>query len=165
MIVYRCTACTHDHKTLSVQGMNEPQCERCGLTAFAQIHLPDVELPDELEVMAAEDAEIERAYAEAGVRMDDEPPGVAIYTREGGTDDDDAPATPRDGVAETVEVAALRASDNKPRDVCGQVGCYDKATHRFTWPGHSERTACPEHAKAATRIAEAMGFFLEVPAL
>lgn len=48
---------------------------------------------------------------------------------------------------------------------CTQEGCEETATHRFTWPGNPERIACPAHAAAAARIAGAMGFFLEVPAL
>jgi len=127
MIVYRCTGCTHDHATLTPQGMNDPVCERCGRTAFAVIHLAD---PDEPPVTPR-----------------DMPPQV-----EG---------------EEPRQVAALRADQSEEKDasICGQVDCFEYATHRFTWPGHPERTACPEHAKAATRVAEAMGFFLEVPAL
>jgi len=53
----------------------------------------------------------------------------------------------------------------KAPGVCSQVDCDELATHRFTWPGNPERSACPRHAAAAMRVAEAMGFFLEVPAL
>jgi hypothetical protein len=53
----------------------------------------------------------------------------------------------------------------KPRGLCSQVDCVDAATHRFTWPGNPERSVCPKHAAAASRVAQAMGFFLEVPAL
>lgn len=36
------------------------------------------------------------------------------------------------------------------------------ATHRFTWPGSLEQPSCYEHARAAKRIAEAMGFELQI---
>jgi len=83
--------------------------------------------------------------------------------------DEGPPVTPRDmpagALAETIEVARLRPVEHKPREVCSQVNCDDRATHRFTWPGHPEASACFRHAQAATRLAEAMGFFLEAPAL
>lgn len=83
--------------------------------------------------------------------------------------DEGAPLTPVSGRnvsdGETMEVARLRPREGKPPGVCSQVTCDDKATHRFTWPGHPEASACFRHAQAATRIAEAMGFFLEAPAL
>jgi hypothetical protein len=53
----------------------------------------------------------------------------------------------------------------KAPGVCSQEGCDEQATHRFTWPGNPERVVCPLHASAAVRISQAMGFFLEVPAL
>lgn len=153
MIVYRCTTCTHDHKNLNVQGMgmNEPTCERCGGSSFAQIHLSDVEL---VETSPGMPAQLQDDVAAAF---------------------DPAPPTPRDGPgpvvlegdaqAETPEVARLRGVEGKPREVCSQADCDETATHRFTWPGHPERSACPDHAHKAMRVAEAMGFFLEVPAL
>jgi len=134
MIVYRCTACTHDHKTLNVQGMglNEPTCERCGLSSFAQIHLPD------------EDVELEPPTPRDGP-----------IVLEGAPADDKPKAIPE----------TLRAVEGKPREACSQEGCDETATHRFTWPGSPEQSACPAHAQKAMRVAQAMGFFLEVPAL
>ena len=58
----------------------------------------------------------------------------------------------------------MRGVEKEP-GVCGQVGCDERATHRFTWPGNPEVIACPKHAAMASRVADAMGFFLEVPAL
>jgi len=55
--------------------------------------------------------------------------------------------------------------EEKAPGVCSQVDCDEPATHRFTWPGNPERVVCPLHASAAVRISQAMGFFLEVPAL
>lgn len=134
MIVYRCCACTHDHTTLQIQGMgmNEPTCVRCGLSAFATIHLPDEPAGDVLE---------------------------------------GAPPTPRDmpepDPKRQAEVDALRGVGevDKAPGLCSQVGCFETATHRFTWPGNPESLACPKHARAAVNVATAMGLFLEVPSL
>jgi rubredoxin len=135
MIVYRCTQCTHDNVNL-----NPPQGgmgdPKCERCGGTSF--AQIHLPDVID-----------------------------------TDFVDAPPlTPRDmpqregeSVGETMEVAALRPDPDKEAHQCGQHNCYETATHRFTWPGHPESRACYPHAQKAMRLAEAMGFFLECPAL
>lgn len=81
--------------------------------------------------------------------------------------DEGPPLTPRDAGPgdEPRSVAQLRPVEDKRADQCQQSGCEELASHRFTWPGHPESRACYPHAQKATRLAEAMGFFLEAPAL
>jgi hypothetical protein len=67
--------------------------------------------------------------------------------------------------AEAIREKMLGDREAKPLGMCSQVGCTDGATHRYTWPGNPESLACPLHASAAARVADAMGFFLEVAAL
>jgi len=154
MIVYRCTACTHDHKTLNVQGlsMTDPTCERCGGSSFAQIHLPDE--PVDGKNLADPGVNVDGKNLAAG-------PELAAF--------DAAPPTPRDAPTNPEherERDKLRGVGvDKAPGLCSQVDCHQKATHRFTWPGNPESFACPKHARAATNLASVMGFFLEVPAL
>lgn len=135
MIVYRCCACTHDHTTLQIQGMG---MNEPSCTRCGGTAFSQIDLPDP----------------------------------------DAPPATPRDlpGVhseqseadqqaARERAAAKVRAVEGKPPGACSQVDCAEMATHRFTWPGNPECIACPKHARAAVNLSQAMGFFLEVPAL
>lgn len=48
---------------------------------------------------------------------------------------------------------------------CESNKCEGQAGWRFTWPGRNEMHVCSECAKKAARVAEAMGFDLEVKPL
>ncbi len=48
---------------------------------------------------------------------------------------------------------------------CEQNKCESEAGWRFTWPGRNEMLVCRECAKKAARVADAMGFDLEVKPL
>ncbi len=45
---------------------------------------------------------------------------------------------------------------------CEQNKCEAEAGWRFTWPGRNEMLVCRECAKKASRVADAMGFDLQV---
>lgn len=45
---------------------------------------------------------------------------------------------------------------------CEQKGCTTEADASFVWPGHSLRAICASHLTWAKKIAETMGFVLEV---
>lgn len=45
---------------------------------------------------------------------------------------------------------------------CSQCECVQPATHSFLWPGHERLLVCGACAELGRRIADAMGFALEV---
>jgi hypothetical protein len=45
---------------------------------------------------------------------------------------------------------------------CQHNGCFEAATHRFTWPGKDECYFCATHANAAQRVASAIGMHLQL---
>lgn len=136
MIVYRCVACHYDHKALS-QTM-QPQCMRCGGGSFAQMHLPD---PDAVE-------------------LDAEPPATP---RDGPIVLEGPPPPPLE--AEVPEVSRLRGVLKQSADECSQGDCDNRAEFRFTWPGHPEQHTCGNCSQRAVRVANAMGFYLDVISL
>lgn len=61
------------------------------------------------------------------------------------------------------DAVALHALDLEcPQHVKGGGTCGAPLAYRFTWPGQKEQHACERHGKAAERIAQSMGFALEL---
>ena len=42
------------------------------------------------------------------------------------------------------------------------IQCPHEAAFRYTWPGNDEALICSMHARRASKIAEAMGFHLQM---
>jgi hypothetical protein len=44
---------------------------------------------------------------------------------------------------------------------CNQVGCTEKPTHRFTWPGRDEACICEAHHAWMLNVARALDMHLQ----
>jgi len=45
---------------------------------------------------------------------------------------------------------------------CGQDGCDNPATHRYTWPGKDEAGVCSEHIERLRDVAASLRFHLQL---
>lgn len=45
---------------------------------------------------------------------------------------------------------------------CGQYGCTEQASHRFTWPGRDESFICDKHLPKVREVASAIGMYLQI---